>query len=66
MVTVADALTWVKENVAGSVSTVSLAVSTSRSCRPVSACPAMYRCAANGVAVVSAALTHFAAHDCQV
>ncbi len=59
-------MTWVKENVAGSVSTTSLAVSVSRSFRPVSACPTMYRAAANGVAVESAALTHLAAHDCQV
>ncbi len=39
------------------VSTVSAAVSVTRSRRPVSACPTRYCRAANGVAVESAAVT---------
>ena len=49
--------------------TISAAVSVTRSRRPVSACPARYWRAANGVAVVSAAVVQcrpLGAQLCQV
>ena len=56
----ADAEAWIttNEKAAGLVSTTSVAISVSRSRRPVSAWPAMYLAAANGVTVESAARAH--------
>ena len=65
---VTEARTTLNEKVAGSVSTTSVAVSVNFRRIPTSAWPTMYRLAANGVAVVSAAVTQCppcGGHACQ-
>jgi len=57
-VVLTETLFTLNENVAGSVSTTSEAVSVTFRNRLVSACPATYRLAAKGVAVVSAPVRH--------
>ena len=56
-VALAVARTTVNPEPARLVATTSVAVSVTRSRRPVSACPTWYRRAANGVAVVPAPVT---------